>query len=451
MNDRPTDKKYSDVFAERIRPHAERLRPHIERTRQWATQHLPGGERTLWIALGVVVLILFIWAISPGTNQPTSHRFGAGGPMPVGIAKVESRDIAITMNALGTVTPLATVTVKPQVSGELVKLDFAEGQMVAAGDVLAEIDPRSYQAALDQANGQLLRDQAQLANAELDLNRYRTLLKENSIAKQQVDTQAATVRQDDAIVKADGATVETAAINLGYTRIVSPVAGRVGLRQVDIGNIVQPGATTGIAVVTQLQPISVLFSVPEDSIDAIMARMNSGATLTVDAYDRGQTQKLASGALSTVDNQIDTTTGSVKLRAMFANTDNGLFPNQFVNMRLLVNTLHNQTAVPSAAIQRGASGSFVYVVNADSTVSMRTVTAGITDGDHVAINSGLRPGETVVVDGADRLSDGAPVLLPGAKPSTQTAGAKSGTGQGNHSGQSRGRHRQSNPSNQSGQ
>lgn len=451
MNDQRTDKKPLERVAGHVRHYAGRLRPHVLRTRQWSAQHLPGGERTLWIALGVVLLILFIWAISPGSNEQTSHRFGASGPMPVGVAKVGARDIDITTNALGTVSPLATVTVRPQINGELVKLDFAEGQMVAAGDVLAEIDPRTYQAALDQANGQLLRDQAQLANAELDLNRYRTLLKQNSIAKQQVDTQVATVRQDDAIVKADQAAVETAAINLGYTRIVSPVAGRVGLRQIDIGNIIDAATTTGIVVVTQLQPISVLFSVPEDSIDAIMDRIRSGATLAVDAYDRGQTRKLASGTLSTVDNQIDTTTGSVKLRAMFSNTDNGLFPNQFVNIRLLVNTLHNQTAVPSAAIQRGASGTFVYVVNADSTVGMRTVTTGTTDGDYVSITSGLKPGETVVVDGADRLSDGAEVLLPGAKPpSTNASGAK-GNSTGAHQGQSRGRHHQGNQSNQSGQ
>jgi multidrug efflux system membrane fusion protein len=248
------------------------------------------------------------------------------------------------------------------------------------------------------------------------------------------------VRQDDAIVKADQATLETAAINLGYTRIVSPVAGRVGLRQVDIGNIVQPGATTGIVVVTQLQPISVLFSVPEDSIDAIMRRIHSGATLTVEAYDRGQVKKLASGTLSTLDNQIDITTGSVKLRAMFANADSGLFPNQFVNMRLLVDTQHNQTSVPGAAIQRGSSGSFVFAVNADSTVSMRSVTTGPTDGDRVAITSGLKLGETVVVDGADRLSDGASVLLPGAKLPDENAS----NGQGGHRGHGRGRHPQGN-------
>ncbi len=443
MSDQRTGKKPLALFADKIRPYVQRLRPHLEHIRRWAAVRLPGGERTLWIGGGALLFVLFLWAIHPGSDQQSNQRFGIGGPMSVGVAKVETRDIAITMNALGTVTPLATVTVKPQVSGELIKIDFTEGQMVAAGDVLAEIDPRSYQAALDQANGQLLRDQAQLANAQLDLVRYRTLLAQNSIAKQQVDTQAATVRQDDAIAKADQAAVETAAINLGYTRIVSPVAGRVGLRQVDIGNIVQPGATTGIVVVTQLQPISVLFSVPEDSIDAIMARMSRGATLAVDAYDRGQVKKLASGNLSTVDNQIDTTTGTVKLRAMFANADSSLFPNQFVNVRLLVNTLHNQTSVPSAAIQRGASGNFVFAVNADNTVSMRSVTAGTTDGDYVAITNGLKPGETVVVDGADRLSDGAEVLLPGAKPPAQGASESSSNQQSSHHGQ-RSRHRQGN-------
>jgi membrane fusion protein, multidrug efflux system len=443
MSDQRTGKKPLALFFEKIRPHAERLRPHVERVRNWAAMRLPGGERTLWIAGGVVLLILLFWAIYPSSTQ-TSHRFGTEGPLPVGVAKVEARDIGITMNELGTVTPLATVTVKPQVSGELIKIDFTEGQMVAAGDVLAEIDPRSYQAALDQANGQLRRDQAQLANAQLDLNRYRTLLKQNSIAKQLVDTQAATVRQDSAIVQADQAAVEAAAINLGYTRIVSPVAGRVGLRQVDVGNIIEANSTTGIVVVTQLQPISVLFSVPEDSIDAIMARVGKGATLAVDVYDRGQVNKLASGTLSTVDNQIDTTTGTVKLRALFANTNNSLFPNQFVNVRLLVNTLHNQTAVPSAAIQRGASGNFVFAVNAGGTVSMRSVTTGATDGDFVAVTNGLKPGETVVVDGADRLSDGAPVLLPGAKPPTQAASQNGNGQQGSHRGRGRGRQRQGN-------
>ena len=415
MTEQRIDRRLLAVLAERLWQLAEQLRPLLAQARRWGAR-LPGGERTMWIGGGVLLLLLFIWAIKPGANSDhNGGGFGMGGPTPVGVAKAEATDIAVSMNALGTVTPLATVTVKPQVSGTLIRINFTEGQMVTAGDVLAEIDPRTYQAALDQANGQLLRDQAQLANAQLDWKRYRTLLSQNSIAKQQVDTQAATVRQDEAIVKADEAAVETAAINLGYTHIVSPVNGRVGLRQVDIGNVIEP-SSAGIVVVTQLQPISVLFSVPEDSIDAIMARVKSGATLRVEAYDRGQTKKLATGTLSTVDNQIDTTTGTVKLRAMFENADDGLFPNQFVNVRLLVSTLRNQIAVPSAAIQRGTSGTFVFAVNADSTVNMRSVTLGPADGDLVAITSGLKPGETVVIDGADRLRDGAEVTLPNAKP-----------------------------------
>lgn len=404
----------------------DRLQPYWLRLRAWAAR-LPGGERTLWIASGLVLLALLLWAIQP-SGEVRGGRFGRGGPMPVGIAKAEPHDIAITINALGTVTPLATVTVKPQVAGTLMQIYFTEGGMVTAGDVLAEIDPRTYKAAFDQANGQLLRDQAQLANAKLDLQRYRTLLTQNSIAKQQVDTQAALVRQYEATVKTDEATVESAAINLGYCRIVSPVSGRVGLRQVDVGNIVEPATTSGIVVVTQLQPISVLFSVPEDSINAIMQRLAGGATLAVDAFDRSQSKKLAAGALSTVDNQIDPATGTVKLRAMFDNNDAGLFPNQFVNVRLLVNTVHAQTALPSAAIQRGASGTFVFVINPDSTAHMRGVVLGPSDGTRVAIARGLKPGETVVIDGADRLRDGGPVLLPGAKLPAEGASRRDGDG-----------------------
>lgn len=428
MKDQRTDKRPLANYAERMRGLGERARPYVAQARAWGAR-LPGGERTMWIGGGFLLLVLFIWAIKPGADTGRDGR-GMGGPTPIGIAKVQATNIAVAMNALGTVTPLATVAVKPQVSGTLMRLNFDEGQMVTAGQVLAEIDPRTYQAALDQANGQLMRDQAQLANTRLDLQRYRKLLSQNSIAKQQVDTQAAAVRQAEATVQADQATVETAAINLGYTRIVSPVSGRVGLRQVDIGNIVDAN-TSGIVVVTQLEPISVLFSVPEDSVDTIMQRMKSGATLAVEVYDRGQTRKLATGVLSTVDNQIDTATGTVKLRAMFENSDESLFPNQFVNVRLLVRTLQNQTAVPSAAIQRGTSGTFVFAVNADSTVSMRPVTLGPTDGDKVAITKGLKQGETVVVDGADRLRDGGEVTLPGAKPEAQSeTREKRGQGRG---------------------
>jgi multidrug efflux system membrane fusion protein len=372
----------------------------------------PRLSRVVWFGLGLALLALLIWAIYP--KQTRSGRFNQG-PQPVDVAVARSGDIDITLDALGTVTPLATATVRPQVGGMLIKLNFTEGQMVKAGDVLAEIDPRPYQAALDQARGQLARDSATLANAKVDLARYQGLLKQNAIAQQQVATQAATVRSQEGIVTADQANVETARINLGYTRIVSPVAGRVGLHLVDIGNIVTAGQSGGIVVVTQLAPMSVLFTIPEDSVGQVMARVQSGATLPVEVYDRSQTNKIATGTLATVDNVVDPTTGSVKLRAMFDNQDGKLFPSQFVNVRLLVNTLHNQTVVPVASIQRGADGSYVFVVTPEKTVAQRDVKLGIQDGDKIAILSGIKPGDTVVVSGADRLRDGADVEVPNLK------------------------------------
>jgi membrane fusion protein, multidrug efflux system len=416
----------------------EGLGEHRASDRRWIGR-VPGGWKTVIIAIAVVVIALLVWLIRPSAT-PTPNRNGLAGanqPTPVGVAKVTAGDIEIMLNALGTVTPLATATVKPQVGGQLVRIDFTEGETVRAGQVLAEIDPKPYQAALDQANGQLARDQAQLANAQVDLQRYQTLATQNSIAQQQVDTQAALVRQLQGVIKADQANVESAQINLSYATIKSPITGRVGLRQVDIGNLLSAGQSTGIAVVTQLQPISAVFSVPEDVIADIMTRLRQGAKLTSDAYDRAQSKKLATGTLQTVDNQIDTTTGTVKLRALYDNAKNELFPNQFVNIRLLVDTLHNQMVVPASSIQRGTSGAYVFVVNPDHTVTMRAVMLGQTEDDRVAVASGLMAGDTVVVDGADRLRDGARVVLPGEQPATIAsqgppgpAGANGGRGQG---------------------
>jgi multidrug efflux system membrane fusion protein len=401
-----------DSAGDRIKPYLKRAGGFVGGVRRWCSKHLPGGERTMWVALGLILLVLFVWAILPGQNASNQGGFGAGGPQPVGVAKAAKGNIDVTLDALGTVTPLATVAVRPQVSGQLLRVAFQEGQLVKAGDLLAEIDPRSFQAALDQARGQLARDSALLANARVDLKRDQALYAANATSQQVLATQEALVKQDVGAVVSDQANVESAAINLGYTRIVSPISGFAGLRQVDVGNFVSAGQTTGVVVVTQLEPISVLFTIPEDNIGDVVSRMKSGAVLPVIAYDRSQTTKLATGRLSALDSQVDTTTGTVKLRALFDNADGALFPNQFVNVRLLVNTLHDQTAVPAAAIQRGSGGAYVFVVKPDHMVSMRAVTLGPQQDDRVSIVKGLNAGETVVTDGGDRLRDGAEVTIP---------------------------------------
>jgi multidrug efflux system membrane fusion protein len=386
----------------------------------------PTRKKVLWIIGIVVLVILIILGLryrAAQTAVPTGGRFGAGAPLAVGVAKVSTGDVPITINALGTVTPLATVTVHPQVNGPLVKITFTEGQIVKAGELLAMIDPRPFQAALDQAQGQLKRDQASLANANVDQERYKTLLAQDSISDQTFRTQVSTVAQDEATVAFDQAAVESAQLNLGYCRISSPVAGRVGLRQVDIGNLLQANTST-IAVVTQMQPMSVLFTVPEDSVSSILEHLHNGEQLTVQAFDRSLTNQIASGALSNSDNQIDTTTGTLKMRAMFDNSKFELFPNQFVNAHLILETLHNQLIVPAAALQNGSQGNYVYVVNPDNTVSMRPVVTGPTAGDVVAISKGLIAGQTVVVDGADQLRDGAKIMLPGTALPGSSGGAR---------------------------
>jgi len=410
-------------FGGAAEPYLKTAKQAVGGVRDWSSRHLPGGEKTLWIVGGLILLGLFIWWLLPGSQSSAGRFGGMGGPQPVGVAAAKRGSIEVTLNALGTVTPLATVTVRPQVSGQIVRFDFQEGQMVKAGDLLAEIDPRTFQAALSQARGQLDRDSAALANARTDLKRQQGLYAANATSDQALATQQALVKQDEGVVMADQANVQQAAINLGYTRITSPVAGRVGIRLVDVGNFVAAGQTGGIVVVTQMQPISVLFTIREDDIPSVLRRYNAGEHLVVQAYDRTQTTKLATGTLSAVDSQIDTTTGTVKMRAMFDNQDRALFPNQFVNVRLLVQTLKNQVVIPVAAIQRGAQGNFVFVVQPDHTVAMRSVNLGSQQDDNVAVTKGLNSGETVVTDGADRLHDGSEVTIPSGQAVAKVAPA----------------------------
>jgi membrane fusion protein, multidrug efflux system len=379
--------------------------------------------KALLIVLGIVLLmtafVLYLRQKQP-VQAPPRGRNGQNAPVAVSVATAALGDIQVKIPALGTVTPLATITVRTQITGTLQKINFTEGQLVHQGDSLALIDPRPYEAALEQMTGNLKRDQALLADAKLDLKRYEGLIKEDSIAEQQLDTQRALVDQYIGTVESDQGQVKTAQVNLIYTRIIAPATGRVGIRQVDQGNYVTPGDANGIVLLNQLQPITVIFSIPEDNVSAVMKRVRGGAVLTVEAFDRTNATKIADGKLATVDNSIDVTTGTIKLRANFDNVDGALFPNQFVNILLLQDTLKDQIIMPNAAVRRGApngvASTFVYVVNADKTVSVRPVTLGVVDGEKVAVSAGLKPGEMVVTEGGDRLREGSPVILPSAAP-----------------------------------
>jgi multidrug efflux system membrane fusion protein len=364
-----------------------------------------------------------------GRFRPRPGSAGQNQPVAVSVATVSSGDMLVRIPALGTITPLATVTVKTQISGQLEKLFFTEGQLVKQGDPLALIDPRPYEATLAQMEGNLRRDQALLADARLTQKRYDELIKEDSVAQMQVDTQRALVDQYIGTVASDEAQIRTAKINLVYCHITAPVTGRVGLRQVDQGNFVTPGDANGIVVITELQPITAIFPIPEDNVTKVTQRLREGATLVAEAYDRTNSTKLAEGKVLTLDNQIDITTGTVKLRALFDNKDNMLFPNQFVNIQLVVDDLKNQIVMPNAAVHRGAPNgvttTFVYLVNSDNSVSVRPVTLGVIDGERVAVTSGLTPGAVVVTEGGDRLREGATVQLPGteAQPPARNAAA----------------------------
>jgi len=417
-----------------LAPSARRLIP--EPFKPW----VKAPPRSRWrIGIGVVVLVLLGFAIYETvhwvrTATPPGGRFPQGALQTVGASTAALGDVRVVLNELGTVTPLATVTVQTQINGQLTDVGFTEGQLVKKGDFLAQVDPRPYEYLKEQYEGQLARDQGLLAQAQMDQKRYETLAQQNSIARQQAEDQVFIVQQYAGSVKQDQGLVDAQALNIAYCRIVSPITGRVGLRLVDPGNYVQTTNTGGIAVITQLQPISVIFTLPEDDLPEIMPQFTAGTPLVVTAYDRANLRQLAVGRVSAVDSQIDTTTGTVKVRAQFDNENNTLFPNQFVNVRLLVKTLQNAVTVPTSAIQRGAPGTYVYVINADNTVSVRQVSTGPVDGNITAINSGLSAGERVVTDGTDRLRDGVKVVVAGERGGTP--GGASGQGLGQHSGRS---------------
>lgn len=384
------------------------------------------GRRKVGLTIVAIVALALIGALiwyvgfrpdsakSPGSRYAADRSGRANSPagaIPVSVAVVRQGTFDVYLFALGTVTPLNTVLVRSRVDGQVMRVAFEEGQMVGAGDLIAEIDPRPFEVQLTLATGQLARDQALLENARIDLERYRTLLGQDSISRQQVDTQESLLRQYQAAVQSDQGGIDNAKLQLTHARIVAPISGRVGLRQIDPGNIVRATDATGIVVITQLQPIAIVFPIPEDALPRVMKRLRAGDRIPVEAFDRAQKEKLGSGRLLTVDNQIDTATGTVKLKAEFSNADSTLFANQFVNVRMPLETRQNATLLPTAAVQRGAAGTFVYVVKDDLTVTVTPVKLGPVQGEVSTVESGVPAGAKVVIDGADRLREGVKVEL----------------------------------------
>ncbi|MHB8499837.1 MAG: MdtA/MuxA family multidrug efflux RND transporter periplasmic adaptor subunit [Candidatus Acidiferrales bacterium] len=406
----------------------------------------PPTKRRWWLwvlILGVIIVGIWYYRGARSTSEAGGNAAagaggkGRGGPgtagftVPVVVATAEKGDLPVYLIGLGTVTAFNTVTVRSRVDGQIVKVNFTEGQFVHQGDALIEIDPRPYQVMLEQAEGQLAKDQAQLHDVQVDFERYQLLFNEGVVPKQQVDTQQAQVGQYQGAIKADQATIDNAKLQLVYAHITAPISGRVGLRLVDMGNIVHASDTTGLLVITQLQPISVIFTLPQDQLQQVLVKLRGGGQLPVEAYDRDDTTKIAEGKLATIDNQIDPTTGTYKLKSVFANENNILFPNQFVNVHMLVDVRRNLVIVPAAAIQRGPQGSYVYVVSGGDTANIRTVTIAQTTGNNVGISTGLNGGDVVVIDGQDKLQDGSKVLTStsptavahgaAAQPSSQSA------------------------------
>ena len=380
------------------------------------------GRTCVCICLALIMIGCGKTSADSKQKSGKGGRGGAQGAIPVAVATAEVRDLPVLLNGLGSVEAFNTVAVKSRIDGQLVQVNFKEGQDVKQGDLLAVIDPRPYEVQLSQAEATLFKDQSALKDAKVNLDRFQQLYKDGVVPKQQLDTQDSLVGQLEGSTRADQAQIDNVKLNLVYTRITAPVSGRVGLRQVDVGNIIHAADPNGLVIITQLEPISVIFSLPQDSLQTVSQHMRKG-TLSVDAYSRDDQTKLTTGSLTTIDNQIDTTTGTGKLKAVFANHDRSLWPNQFVNIHLLLEVRKNNTVVPTAAIQRGPQGTYVFSVKPDKTADMRPVTVSFSEGNYAAISQGLNPGDTVVTDGQDKLQPGTHVEIrtggaPGAAPKT---------------------------------